>query len=499
MQTLAYWDSTTMYGSEVISLSSASQSQSKSVTLPSGSTAYYVTTDNGSVSYSQSGDTVTTNASGGTGTTTSTQQWNPYKYSKTASYTAGPQSSQYFPSTYSYNDGTYSGTLTQNGSSYVASGQAPSSKTAYYDYTYTYSDTATITKIENGTIYFSWSWPSVPSSHYYSDGQGYSGYLSFTGYGNATHVSNTFNFPAPNYVGQTSSGTATHIFHYAGTVSTTDTRQWKMNYGGTVYAGGYDTIWSTVYNYNVTIYYYTISSVWITDTTPPNGSATLSPAGVTSGNVTISVTASDSGSGVKSITLPSGIIVNGTTASYIATYNGTYNFTLTDNDGNQKTFPVTVSNIDRTVTVTHPISVNYSINPNSAAPFSCPDIKITNNSRIKVQVSVQQFRATTSGSVSLTDVLPTKYSNWSRLTRNQTTTDIAMGLRIKETGTGTSTWYSILNPGTLYAANISSKTLLGILYPNGATGNLSVTANCGLAWDRAYTSAHELVLMFDAY
>ena len=498
IQTLAYWDTTTMYGSKTISLSSASQSQSKSVTLPSGSTAYYVTTDNGSVSYSQSGDTVTTNASGGTGTTTSTQQWNPYKYSKTATYTVGPQSSQYFPSTYSYNDGTYSGTISQNGSAYVASGQASSSKTAYYDYTYTYSDTATIIKIEDGTITFSWSWPSVPSSHYYSDGQGYSGYLSFTGYGNATHVSNTFNFPAPNYIGQTSSGTATHIFHYSGTVSTPDTRQWKMNYRGTVYAGGYDTIWSTVYNYNVTVYYYTVSSVWISDTTPPDGSASISPAGVTSGNVTINIAATDSGSGVKSITKPDRSVVNSSSASYTVSQNGTYNFILADNDGNQKTFPVTVTNIDRTITVTHTINVTYSINPNNATTFSCPDITITNNSRIKVQVSVQQFKVAAGGSILLNDVSPTKYSDWSKLTAAQTKSDIALGFRVKEIATGTSTWYSILNSSTLYAANISSKTQLGILNSSGV-GTLAFTANCGLAWDRTYTSAHELVLVFDAY
>jgi hypothetical protein len=74
-----------------------------------------------------------------------------------------------------------------------------------------------------------------------------------------------------------------------------------------------------------------------------------------------------------------------------------------------------------------------------------------------------------------------------------------MGLRIKETFTGVSTWYSIWSSGTLYAANISFKTALGVLNPNGAVGTLTVTANCGLAWDKEYTSVHSLILVFDAY
>lgn len=499
MPTLAYWSTSTTYGNQAVSLSSASQSQTASVTLPSGATAYYVTTDNGSASYSQNGNTVTVNASGGTSTTTSTQQWNPTKYSKSVTAISGPQSSQSFPLTYSYNDGSFSGSINQSGSAILIGGLPSDSKTATYDYYYRYNATATITSIVGSTIYFSWYYPSVDSYHYYSDSNGYSGNLAFTGYNNATYVDSSFTFASPNYVGETGQGYAIHIFHYSGTVTRPDTRQWIMNYAGTVYQGGYDTVSSTVYNYNVTVYYYTVSSVWISDTTPPDGSASISPSGVTSGNVTISVTATDNGSGVKSITLPSGSIVNGATASYIATNNGTYNFTLTDNDGNQKTFPVTVSNIDRMVTVTHPVSVNYSINPNSSTPFSCPDITITNNSRIKVQVSIQQFKAASGGSITLNDVSPTKYSDWSKLTAAQTKSDIAIGLKVKETSTGTSTWYSILNSSTLYAANISSKTALGILNPNGASGNLSVTANCGLAWDNAYTSAHNLVLVFDAY
>lgn len=281
----AYWTNQTTYGNQTLSCSGASQNQSGTVTLPSGAYAYYASTDNGSASFSQSGGTVTVNTSGGTGSTVSSQVWDATKYSKTASATADPQSSQTFPSTYPYNDGIYSGTLNQSGSANLVSGLPADSKTATYDETCTYDATATITSIENGTIYFSWYYPSVDMYYSYTDSQGYIGTLTFTGFNNATYVSSTFNFPTPNYVGQTSTGTCTHVFHYSGTVTRPDTRQWTMNYSGTAYAGGYDTVTSTVYNYNVTVYYYTVSSIWVQDNTPPDGNATLSPSGVTSGNV----------------------------------------------------------------------------------------------------------------------------------------------------------------------------------------------------------------------
>jgi hypothetical protein len=495
----AYWSSSTIYGSQTAKISGTTQNQSSTITLPAGAIAYSAQTDNGSVTYSQSGTTVTVNLNGGSSSTSSSQVWNATKYSKYVTVTSGPQSSQSFPSTYSYNDGTYSGTINQSGSATLVSGLPSASKTATYDYYYRYNATATIISIIGSTIYFSWYYPSVDSYYYYSDAQGYSGNIAFTGYNNATYVDSHFDFASPNYVGETGQGYGIHIFHYSGTVIRPDTRQWTMNYNGTVYQGGYDTITTTTYTYNVTIYYYTTTTTWISDTTPPDGSATLSPSSITSGNVTINFTATDSGSGVKSITLPNGTIVNGATTTYTATDDGVYNFIVTDNDSNTKTIPITISNIDRTVTITHPISVDYTINPNNATPFSCPDITITNNSRINVQVSVQQLKATAGGSIVFNDVLPTKYSNWSKLTAAQTKSDIALGIKVKETATGINTWYSISNSSTLYAANITSKTALGILNPNGAIGNLSLSAYCGNAWNNAYTSKHNLTLIFDAY
>lgn len=494
----AYWTSTTTYGSQSVTLNGTAQNQSSTISIPSGAFAYAAGTSNGSVSYSQSGSSVTVSVSGGASSTSSSQVWNSTKYSKSVSVTCGPQSSQTFASTYSYSDGSYSGTLYPSGSAVLVGGLPSASKTATYDYTDTYPATATITSISNGTLYYSWYYPSISHTYAYSDSGGYTGTLTFTGYANATYVTSTFNFPAPNYVGQTSTATCTHIFHYSGTVTRPDTRTWDMTYTGAVYMGGHDTVYTTTYPYTVTVYYELVSSVWVSDTTPPTGSYTLSPSSITDGNVVISVTASDLGSGVKSITLPDGTVVSGSSATWTTTDDSTYSFILTDNDGNTKTYPVVVSNIDRTVTVTHPVSVGYWIDPNETTLFFCPDLTITNDSRINVRVSVLLLRAKSGGSLTFNDVPPSQYADWSRLTTAQTKSDIALGLRVKENNTGSNTWYAINNTATLYAAGITGKTALGVLNPNGASGNLAFSASFGNAWDAAYTSVHNLLLVFDA-
>lgn len=226
------------------------------------------------------------------------------------------------------------------------------------------------------------------------------------------------------------------------------------------------------------------------DTTPPSGSSTISPGGITSGSVTINVTGTDDLSGVASITTPDGTVHNESSVSYAVSDNGTYNFTITDNAGNTYILPVTVSNIDRTITVTHPVTETYTIDPNSGT-FTAPEIPITNNSLIPVKVSVQSLKAAQGGSLTLTDAEPTKYADWSKLTAEQTKSDIALALSVVPDG-----WSNVLNAGPLYAADITSTTPLGVLAA-GSTGNLSLSAKYGLAWDASYTTEHSLQLVFD--
>jgi hypothetical protein len=234
------------------------------------------------------------------------------------------------------------------------------------------------------------------------------------------------------------------------------------------------------------------------DTTPPTGSATLSPSTYTSHSVTISFTGSDTQSGVATVKKPDGTTVSGTAASYSASTNGTYNFTVTDAAGNSATVPVTVSNITQMVSVTHPISAAFAIDPNSSPDFTTASIPLTNNSLIPVKVSVQSLAEIAGGTISLKDVSPTKYSDWSKLTAAQTQSDIALGISVAETSAGPGTWSEIDTSGPLYAANMTGSTQMGVLNAGGA-GNLSLSALCGLAWSGAYTEQRQLTLVFTCY
>jgi len=85
----------------------------------------------------------------------------------------------------------------------------------------------------------------------------------------------------------------------------------------------------------------------VVDRTPPTGTHTLTPNTWTNGNVKITVKATDTQTGVKGITLPNGSFVQGDTANYTVSANGTYTFKLTDNTGNTGNYSVSVANIDK--------------------------------------------------------------------------------------------------------------------------------------------------------
>ena len=96
---------------------------------------------------------------------------------------------------------------------------------------------------------------------------------------------------------------------------------------------------------NVTTKNETVSKI---DKTNPTISVTGNPTSWTNGNATLTITASDSGSGVKSITKPDGTVVTGSSTTYTVSANGTYTFKVTDNVGNVLTHNVSVTKIDKT-------------------------------------------------------------------------------------------------------------------------------------------------------
>lgn len=216
----------------------------------------------------------------------------------------------------------------------------------------------------------------------------------------------------------------------------------------------------------------TISNI---DSTPPTGSYNLSTTNWTTGNVTINVTATDTQSGVKSITLPNGTVVNSNTCSYTATNNGTYNFTLTDNAGNTCTYPVTVANIDRSVSVSYTSGAAYTVDPNNTgSPFSAEDITLTNNNtHVGAQVTLQSLASALSG-----------------------TNCFTLGVQVEETATGNTTWSEIDNKSVQLPGGAS--TVLGVLSPGG-TGHIKLVGQLGsLRWPSAESDTGSVQMLFTA-
>lgn len=170
-----------------------------------------------------------------------------------------------------------------------------------------------------------------------------------------------------------------------------------------------------------------------------------------------------------------------TTDSTTDTGTGTVNGTVTVNGSIS---PLTIS-------VTHPLNAAYAIDPNSGASgtFTSPDITVQNNTKVPINVTVNSLTATSGGTLTFTDVLPSA-KTWSSLNLADSKKYIALGILIKSS-TGWTTGY---NTSTMYAAS-GTPTMFGTL-PAAATGTLNLTADFGLAFDGAYTADHSLVFMF---
>ena len=159
-----------------------------------------------------------------------------------------------------------------------------------------------------------------------------------------------------------------------------------------------------------------------------------------------------------------------------------------DNAGNISS--VTHYHTNELVSVTHPVSISYAIDPNSNTPFTAPDIPITNYSAFPIKVSVAGLKATSG----IGDASPTAYSDWNSLTAAQTGSGIALGVEIsKAAGSG---WTAIDRETPVYTGDLASEVPLGTLGANGASGNLALTAKFGLAWAKATNVSHELTLDF---
>lgn len=193
-------------------------------------------------------------------------------------------------------------------------------------------------------------------------------------------------------------------------------------------------------------------------------------------------------------TVPNGSITT-TSGSYTFSKpatNGLYvHIRAVDNAGNVSA--VTHYHVDDAISVTCPTSVSYTINPDSGS-FTAPEIPITNNSNIPLNVYIQSFKAVAGGVIVFNDVLPNKYANWNQLTAAQTQSDIALALAV-DSGTSPTAWAEIDLTQPVYSAQITSPVLAGVLNAN-STGYLALSAKYGRAWAQAVTAKHQLVLTF---
>lgn len=181
------------------------------------------------------------------------------------------------------------------------------------------------------------------------------------------------------------------------------------------------------------------------------------------------------------IVLISAFSVTAFAADTTDTGTGTVNGTVTINGS--------ISSL--TISVTHPLTVAYVIDPNNgtSGAFVAPDIAVKNNTKVPVNVTVNSLTATSGGTITFTDVLPTA-KTWASLNAADTKKFIALGIKIKDS-TGWSTGYTTT---TKYAAD-ATPTMFGTL-PSSATGTFTLNASYGLAFDGAYTANHSLVFMF---
>jgi len=167
--------------------------------------------------------------------------------------------------------------------------------------------------------------------------------------------------------------------------------------------------------------------------------------------------------------------------------------TTTTGDGDvTATVPVEGTIEALTISVTHPATLAYTIDPNTGenGDFIAPVIPITNNTKVPVNVTVQSLASSAGGTLQFTDVAEDA-KDWVNLNLADSKTYLALGIQIQSVFG----W----NPGftidTHYAVDVNSD-FFGSL-PANTMGELSLTANHGLAFDQSYTAMHTLVFMFN--
>jgi hypothetical protein len=145
------------------------------------------------------------------------------------------------------------------------------------------------------------------------------------------------------------------------------------------------------------------------------------------------------------------------------------------------------------ISVTHPTSVQWVLDPNLPIPFVIPTLQITNNTICAVNVAVSAFGKNTAGStLPFTDVAPTTFTDWAALAHDASAANLALGVKIRADGSAWSLGYST---ETRWSYQTGVSTPFGTL-PRDAVGLFEFDARHGLSFDASQTAQHDLVFMF---
>jgi hypothetical protein len=155
-----------------------------------------------------------------------------------------------------------------------------------------------------------------------------------------------------------------------------------------------------------------------------------------------------------------------------------------------KTIPVIGTINPLIISITHPASVAWNIDPNNAIPFSVPAVEIINNTACPVDVTVSGLSRDGSSTMPFTDTA-FDAKDWPNLNLEDSRAYLALGIKIKTEG---SAWNVGYNTATRWAADAGS-TLFGTLN-SGASGIFEFDACHGLAFDTSYTANHTLEFTF---
>jgi len=143
-----------------------------------------------------------------------------------------------------------------------------------------------------------------------------------------------------------------------------------------------------------------------------------------------------------------------------------------------------------TISITHPVNISYSIDPNSEDGFLCSDINIQNNSKVPVKIQIISFEVASDSDLPFQDVLPDTVE-WKKLGIQDSKRYIALGLIYVDESQWIISQPALLNP--LYAVEIDN-TYIGAL-AKGAVGTLRLCGKHGLAFDGNYSARHELIFV----